>query len=73
MTNKTNGRVAIQISMSPATLQRLDAYVARLGVPRSTFVSMIIAQQLDSLEVMNNAIADKMAEMLKAQSELASK
>ena len=63
-------RAKIQISISPTTLSRLDDYCARLGVPRSTYISTIIAQNLDSVEQMNNAVADKVAQFLSTQAAL---
>ena len=65
---KNEIRTRFQVSMSPATLKRLDDYCARLGVSRSAYISMVISQNLDQIETMNAAIADKVGDFLKAQS-----
>jgi metal-responsive CopG/Arc/MetJ family transcriptional regulator len=70
MAKTSDQRAKIQISMSPATLKRLDDYCARLGVPRSTYISTVVAQNLESIERMNDAVADKVGELLAAQREL---
>lgn len=60
-------RDRFQVSMSPATRKRLDDYCARVGVSRSAYISMIVAQTLDQIDTLNNALVERVADFLKTQ------
>lgn len=51
----------IQVSVSPELLERMDEYCTRLGITRSAYVSVLVAQNLDGM----NKVMDAIPEALK--------
>lgn len=40
-------RARIQVSLSHELLDRIDAYCTRIGVPRSSWIQIVLAETLD--------------------------
>lgn len=43
-------RARIQVTFSPALLERIDAYCSRIGVTRSAWIQIVLAETLDRRE-----------------------
>lgn len=61
------GKTRVQISLSNELLERMDEYCERLGVTRSNYVAMLVAQNLDTMSRMMDAMPDAINELIKQQ------
>lgn len=61
------GKTRVQISLSNELLERMDEYCERLGVTRSNYVAMLVAQNLDTMTRMMDAMPDAINELIKQQ------
>lgn len=61
------GKTRLQISLSNELLERMDEYCDRLGVTRSNYVAMLVAQNLDTMSRMMDAMPDAINELIKQQ------
>lgn len=59
MARKTADSIRFQISLPRATADRLDALCARLGVTRSTFISLSLGESLDAHDAVTNLISQR--------------
>ncbi|WP_432624846.1 ribbon-helix-helix domain-containing protein [Bifidobacterium sp.] len=53
MKDKTT-RARIQVTLSRELLERIDAYCTRIGVPRSSWIQIALAETLDQRESMKD-------------------
>ena len=53
-----------QISMPRVTSDRLDIYLAKIGMSRSSYISLLVGQALQHQDVMNEVLTQQMAKFI---------
>ena len=64
-----SGKTRLQISLSNELLEKMDAYCKRLGVSRSNYVSMLVAQNLDTMSRMMELMPEALNELVQKESQ----
>ena len=61
------GKTRLQITLSDELLAKMDAYCKRLGVSRSNYVAMLVAQNLDTMSRMMELMPEAINDLVKQQ------
>lgn len=64
-----SGKTRLQISLSNELLEKMDAYCKRLGVSRSNYVAMLVAQNLDTMSRMMELMPEALNELVQKESQ----
>lgn len=55
------GKKRVQVTLSNALIDRLDAYCGRTGITRSAYIAYVVGTSLDTAEALQSATAQALA------------